>query len=93
MALFRLSANTLDRVATTTFAAEALRERDDLQRLIKQHIDVLGDDLLIVAEEYALFEDARRRVDLLAVDRTGTLAVIELKRTEDGGHMELQALR
>ncbi len=40
-----------------------------------------------------LFEDSRRRVDLLALDRAGTLVVIELKRTGDGGHMELQALR
>lgn len=93
MTLFRVSATALDRVTTTTFAAASLRERGDLQRLIKQHIDVLGEDLLVVAEEYALFQDARRRVDLLAVDRTGTLVVIELKRTEDGGHMELQALR
>ena len=34
-----------------------------------------------------------RRVDLLGVDREGRLVVIELKRTEDGGHLELQALR
>jgi hypothetical protein len=45
------------------------------------------------AEEYGLFEDSRRRMDLLALDHTGTLVVIELKRTDDGGHMELQALR
>jgi hypothetical protein len=32
-------------------------------------------------------------VDLLAVDREARLVVIELKRTDDGGHMELQALR
>jgi RecB family endonuclease NucS len=30
---------------------------------------------------------------LLALDRAGHLVVIELKRTDDGGHMELQALR
>ena len=40
-----------------------------------------------------LFRDSTRRVDLLAIDRTGSLVVIELKRTDDGGHMELQALR
>src|SRR5690606_7668255 len=39
------------------------------------------------------WEDARRRIDLLAIDKTGHLVVIELKRTDDGGHMELQALR
>lgn len=30
-------------------------------------------------------------VELLAVDRSGQVVVMELKRTEDGGHMELQA--
>jgi hypothetical protein len=34
-----------------------------------------------------------RRVDLLALDKDANLVVIELKRVEEGGHMELQALR
>jgi hypothetical protein len=34
-----------------------------------QRISVLSDDLLVVAEEYGLFEDSRRAVDLLALDR------------------------
>lgn len=93
MVLYRISSDALERVATTTFGKEQIRERADLQRLLRQRIDIFGDDLLVVAEEYALFQDSRRRVDLLAVDRAGTLVVIELKRTDDGGHMELQALR
>ena len=32
-------------------------------------------------------------IDLLAIDKDANLVVIELKRTEDGGHMELQAIR
>jgi len=56
-------------------------------------INIIGDDLLVIAQEYSLFQDSRRRVDMLAIDRAGNLVVIELKRTEDGGHMELQALR
>ncbi|WP_448609496.1 hypothetical protein [Geodermatophilus sp. URMC 60] len=45
-----------------------------------------------MAEEFGDL-DVERRIDLLCVDRTGQLVVVELKRTEDGGHMELQALR
>jgi hypothetical protein len=74
-------------------AAESIREREDLQRLLVQRIDIIGEDLLVVAEEYGLFQDSRRRVDILALDRAGNLVVVELKRTDDGGHMELQALR
>jgi hypothetical protein len=93
MPLYRYSATGLEAVDRTSLGAEQIRERQDLQRVLRQRIDILGDDLLVVAEEYGLFEDSRRRVDLLALDRKGTLVVIELKRTDDGGHMELQSLR
>ena len=70
-----------------------LYERSDLQRLLRGQPTALGEDLLIVGEEFGDWEDSRRRIDLLAVDRDAHLVVIELKRTDDGGHMELQALR
>ncbi len=38
-------------------------------------------------------EQSRRRIDLLALNKEGSLVIIELKRTEDGGHMDLQAIR
>ncbi len=49
--------------------------------------------MLIVAEEFRAFADARRRIDPLGVDRAGHLVVFELKCSPDGGHLELQALR
>ena len=48
---------------------------------------------MVVSEEFGGWEDSKRRIDLLGVDRDANLVVIELKRTEDGGHMELQAIR
>jgi len=36
---------------------------------------------------------SRRRIDLLGIDDQANLVVIELKRTEDGGAMDLQAIR
>ena len=35
----------------------------------------------------------RRRIDLLGNDRDTNLVIIELKRNDDSGHMELQAIR
>lgn len=61
--------------------------------MLLDDISVLGDDLLLIAEEFGDWEDARRRIDLLGIDRTGRLVVIELKRTDDGGFMDLQAVR
>lgn len=48
---------------------------------------------MVVAEEFGDWEDSNRRIDLLCLDRQAHLVVVELKRSEDGGHMELQAIR
>jgi hypothetical protein len=90
--LYEVADSGLTPHAPATLADLGLREREDLQRLIRDEIGVLDEDLLVVAEEFGQWEDARRRVDLLAVDKTGRLVVIELKR-DDGAHMDLQALR
>jgi RecB family endonuclease NucS len=50
----------------------------------------LDDRCHLVAAEFGDWEDSRRRIDLLAIDKAANLVVIELKRTEDGGHMELE---
>jgi hypothetical protein len=91
--LYDMTSGSLTQVSKTTFAAEAILERRHLQAAVRDRIEVLGDDLLVVAEEFGEFEDTHRRIDLLCVDRSARLVVVELKRTEDGGHMELQALR
>lgn len=93
MTLFRVSADKLEPVLRTTYAAENLMERKDLQRLLRSDISPLGDDLLIIAEEFGDWEDCARRIDLLCLSKGADLAVVEIKRTEDGGHMELQAIR
>ncbi|MFG1301942.1 DUF4268 domain-containing protein [Xanthobacter sp. V3C-3] len=80
-------------VSTTSFEAEGWRERGDVQRLLKEHISILQDGLMVLAEEFSDWADSTRRIDLLCLDPLANLVVVELKRTTDGGHMELQALR
>ena len=93
MAIYELGADGLTLLDRTTFADARILERGDLQRVFRQQIDVIAPDTLVIAEEFGDWEDSRRRVDLLGVDKEGNLVVIELKRTEDAGHMELQAIR
>src|SRR5919197_1351644 len=74
-----MTADALEAIPSTDFATEGIWERRDLQRLLRDNI---GD-----------FEGSDRRIDLLCIDRDARIVVMELKRTYDGGHMDLQALR
>jgi len=80
-------------LSRTTFQAHGLLERRDLQRLLRDRVEIIAPDVLVIKEEFSDWEGARRSIDLLGIDQNANLVVIELKRTEDGGHMELQALR
>ena len=93
MPLYRLTEQKLEPVSSTTFAAEAILERKHLQKLLMADVSPLGEDLMVLAEEFGDWEDARRRIDVLCLDKQARLVVVELKRTEDGGHMDLQAIR
>jgi len=42
----------------------------------------LDEDLIVIAEEFGNWEDARRRIDLLALDKAGRLVVIEAPLAE-----------
>lgn len=93
MTLYELTSTTFEAVKRVSFADQYIQERADLQRVLRTHIHVIGDDLYVLSEEFSDWDDSKRRIDLLAIDLDANLVVIELKRTNDGGHMELQAIR
>lgn len=93
MPLFEIQGDRLRAVPTTDLRTEGIRERGDLQRLLRDQVDIVAPNTLVLTEEFGDWEDSRRRIDLLALDKQANLVVIELKTEEDGGHMELQALR
>lgn len=70
----------------------------ELRDMLAKNIQLLDDQsrLMVIAREYGSWEGTSRRVDVLAIEQTlggGRLVVVELKRTKDGGHAKLQALR
>ncbi|WP_435203719.1 DUF4268 domain-containing protein [Qipengyuania sp. 902] len=93
MAIYSLTDKELVPVSATSFTAENIHERTHIQQLLKANITVLDAGLMVIAEEFGEWIDSSRRIDLLCLDSGANLVVVELKRTEDGGHMELQALR
>jgi hypothetical protein len=93
MAIYEFTTDGISPLIPTNFSAVNLLERRDLQRLLRERIEVISPDTMVIAEEFGEWDESRRRIDLLGIDREANLVVIELKRTEDGGHMELQAIR
>lgn len=93
MPVFKISPDKIEALPETSFPERGIKERADLQRLLRANIGVVAPDVLIIGEEFAEWDDSKRRIDLLGLDDKANLVVIELKRDDDGGHMELQAIR
>lgn len=93
MAIYEMTKDRICAIEETKFSEVDVSERGDLQRLLREQVEIISPDTLVIAEEFGEWEDSRRRLDLLGIDKEANLVVIELKRTEDGGHMELQAVR
>lgn len=83
---------TVELITEKSFKDQKQLEKD-VQNIIKEHPEILGENLLIIAETLTPCEDSRKQLDLLALDKDGNLVVIELKRDYDGFHMDLQAIR
>jgi hypothetical protein len=93
MPLYELNASSIAKLERVDFSTVGLLERADLQRLLRDHVDVIAPDTLVISEEFSSWDRSDRRIDLLAVDRQARLVIIELKRTTDDSQLDLQALR
>jgi len=93
MALFSFQNGSFKKIGEVNFQLEGILERRHLQSALREQISIVVPDCLIIAEEFSQWAESQRRIDLLGVDKDANLVVIEIKRTETGEHMELQALR
>ena len=93
MPVYRVTSQDFEPLTETSFEAEQLYERSEIQRRLRDRPEILEDGLFILAEEYGDWVESNRRVDLLALDRDGRLTVIELKRSDSDSLMDLQAIR
>lgn len=93
MAIYQFENNRFAKVDETSFSNEGILERKHLQAALREQIQIVVPDCLIIAEEFSEWSGSQRRIDLLAVDKDAKLVVIELKRNDTGEHMDLQSLR
>jgi hypothetical protein len=87
------SGDELEGLEEQEFSNLGILERQDLQEWAIKQPRILGEGLLIITSEYANFEDIRDRLDILALDSSGKLVVIELKRDRADRTTDLQAIK
>lgn len=85
--------NNIEKLEERLFGDLRIRERDHLQEWIAHNPEVLGEDLLIIQKEFDGFNDTQERLDLLALDKSGGLVIIENKLDDSGRDVVWQALK
>jgi hypothetical protein len=85
--------NTISKLEKKTFSELGFRERQHLQEWIADKPESLGEELLIIQKEFNGFNDTYERLDLLALDREGSLVIIENKLDDSGRDVTWQALK
>lgn len=81
------------KIPSKTFSELLFTERYDLQEWIANNSEILGEKLLIIQKEFSGFDDTNERLDLLALDQTGDLVIIENKLDDSGKDVTWQALK
>jgi hypothetical protein len=95
--LFAVDEEKAAAVPPTTLVQEKLLEPQHLQEWVIAHPEVLGEDVLVITAEYDRWADAegtpaRDRLDVLALEASGRLVVVELKRSLAKRDVHLQAI-
>jgi hypothetical protein len=62
MPVYEVNEGKLTAANPTRFYIEGLRERQDIQRMLRDQIAVLGEDLLVLSDEYGGWIDSNRRM-------------------------------
>ena len=80
---FNKTTNEIEICEKTDFKSHVILERQHLEKWIEKNPDLLGEELLIITNEYDKFDKTKERLDLLALDKEGNVVVIELKRDDN----------
>jgi hypothetical protein len=73
MPIYEFTTTGVNRLNETNFSFAGLHERRDLQRLLRENVEVIASQTLVISEEFGDWEDSRRRIDLLALDKSSNI--------------------
>src|SRR5687768_12784968 len=92
-----LQTGSIRPIGEASLQEAGLLERRDLQRWITERPELVEPDLLLVTSEFDRWELRDQRVedrlDVLFLDRSGSLLIAELKRDRASDTTDLQALK
>lgn len=87
------SENKISKLREYSFSELGFEERAHLQEWVANEPECLGEELLIIQKEFAGFSDTKERLDLLALDKSGSLVIIENKLDDSGRDVTWQSLK
>lgn len=82
-----------EKIDEITYSELGLKERKDLQEWIANNSNLLGEELLIIQKEFDGFNNTKERLDLLGLDKSGNLVIIENKLDDSGRDVVWQAMK
>lgn len=85
--------NRITKLKQMSFSELGFSERNHLQEWLANQPDSLGEELLIIQKEFDGFDDTKERLDLLAIDKQGSLVIIENKLDDSGRNVVWQSLK
>ncbi|WP_136635529.1 DUF4268 domain-containing protein [Pseudooceanicola onchidii] len=100
--MFRIDreSNKMCKLERTTFSHAGFKERQHLQEWLASEPNALCEamgekpgSLLIIQKEFDGFSETKERLDLLALDRSGQLVIIENKLDDSGRDVVWQAMK
>jgi RecB family endonuclease NucS len=87
-----IASNSITSPTPRTFGQLGFKERTTLQESIANKPSRLGDKLLATQKEFSGFSNTNERLDILALDKQGSLVLIENKLDDTARDVTLQAL-
>lgn len=83
----------IKRLKSPTFKEWNVKETEDLEAWVVSKPDALGEDLLIIQRQFTQFDKTKEKLDLLAIDKKGSLVIIENKLGDSGKDVVGQAVK
>lgn len=93
MFVINKASNTIQSLPRKTFSELGFKERAHLQEWLAENPSALGEKLLVIQKEFSGFAETYERLDLLALDERGNVAIIENKLDDSGKDVTWQALK